>query len=367
MAAPDPATARAAVYEGPGRLIVRDFPLPELGPGDMLVAVELAGVDGSEVHMFRGEIAAIDAIAPVVFGDEILGRVQAIGAQAAARRGLKPGDRVVVEARWPCADCRPCREGNYYLCDHRWEKGGYGWMRADAPPHLWGGYATHVFVPADALVYPVDADLPAETALVACSVLANSIYWTRTAGIGLGDPVAVIGPGPQGIGAALVAQLRGADVVLAGLPRDAARLALARDLGVTRTVVLDGGDGAAQLRVALGQDPAVVIETAGAQPAKDLALAAVRTGGRVVNCSVPPGPLSVDFTAVLLKQVTMQSPLAHPHTVPEALRLGQVLRARGQDVGRMVSHVFALDQAEEAVRTAGYETPESPVKVAIRP
>ena len=63
----------------------------------------------------------------------------------------------------------------------------------------------------------------------------------------------------------------------------------------------------------------------------------------------------------------MLSPLAHPHTVPEALQLGAALRARGQDVGRMVTHVLPLAEAEHAVRIAGYETAESPVKVALRP
>lgn len=365
-------TARAAVFEAPHRLAIREFPLPEIGAGDLLVEVELAGVDGSEVHMLRGEIAAINDLAPVVFGDEIIGRVARIGADAARRRGLREGDRVVVEARWPCNACRPCREGNYYLCDLRWEKGGYGWIRCDSPPHLWGGYATHVFVPEEALVYPVAPDLPDATALIASSVLANSIYWTKHAGAGLGDPLVVIGPGPQGIGVAVLARLRGAEVAIAGLPRDRNRLELASRLSGARVVVLEPDapvrEQAAQIRAALAhQDPAIVFETAGVQAAKDLACVLVRTGGLLAHCSVPPGPIQVDFTALLLKQISTVSPLGHPHTVPEALRLGEALRADGRDLGEMVTHVFPLDEAERAVRTAGYETAEAPVKVAIRP
>jgi threonine dehydrogenase-like Zn-dependent dehydrogenase len=338
----------------------------------MLVSIDVAGVDGSEVHMFRGEIAAINALAPVVFGDEMVGRVAAIGADAASRRGLREGDRVVVEARWPCNACRPCRKGNYYLCDRRWEKGGYGWIRCDSPPHLWGGYATHVFVPEEALVYRVDDDLPDDTALVAGSVLANSIYWTEAAGVGLGSRVAVIGPGPQGIGAAILASMRGAEVVIAGLPGDDRRLELAERLSGARTVTLEEGAPAKahgdQLRAALGGlDADIVIEAAGAQGAKDLAVEAVTTGGTIANCSVPAASLAVDFTALLLKQVMTASPLGHPHTVPAALRLGAVLREAGRDPADMVTHAFALDDAERAVRTAGYETEQKPIKTVIRP
>lgn len=364
--------ARAAVFEAPRRLVLREYPLPAIGPGEMLVEVDLAGVDGSEVHMLRGEIPAINDLAPVVFGDEIVGTVSAIGAEAGRRRGLREGDRVVVEARWPCNACRPCREGNYYLCDNRWEKGGYGWIRCDEPPHLWGGYATHVFVPADALVYGVPDGMPDETALVSGSVLANSIYWTSQAGIGLGDRVAVIGPGPQGIGAAIVAGLRGAEVVVAGMASDRHRLDLVGRLCAASAIVLPDGASAgeqmAMVRDAFaGHDADIVIEAAGAQAAKDLAIAVVRPGGTVVNSSVPSSPLRVDFTALLLKQVTMLSPLGHPHTVGAALDLGLRLRRESRDPGAMVTHTLPLDEALLAVRIAGYETTERPVKTAIRP
>jgi alcohol dehydrogenase len=232
-------SARAAVYEN-GRIAMREFPLPDVGVDDMLVEVLLAGVDGSEIHMLRGELAAIEARAPLIFGDEMVGRVSAIGDVAAKRRGLAVGDVVAVEAHWPCNACRYCQRGQYYACVKGIAGNTYGWIEAARPPALWGAYATHVYVPAPALVYRVPAGASLENALVSSSVLANALAWTAAAGVAMGKAVAIIGPGPQGIMAAMVAKLRGAEVVLAGLPRDTERLQFARDFSGAEVVELMG-------------------------------------------------------------------------------------------------------------------------------
>jgi alcohol dehydrogenase len=367
------ATATALVYEGPENVGLRDFPLPEVGPDDMLVAVRLAGVDGSEVHMLRGEMARINELAPVIFGDEIVGEVAALGSRAAARRGLSVGDLVVVEARWPCNDCRACIAGNYYLCESegQGEGGtGYGWISCAEPPHLWGGYASHVFVPGEALVYRVPEGMSLEAALVCGSVLANSARWTKLARVEMGSAVVVLGPGPQGLGCALASMLRGADVFVAGLERDSERLAMAASFGVAGTLVLPDGHeaSAAAIGELTGGAPVdVVIEAAGAQASKDLAVEIVAPMGMFANVSVSyPARAAVDWFQMLLKEVTVVTPLAHPHAVGESLRMGSKLLGRGIDPGRFVSHVFPLADAERALRTAAYEFDERPIKVAIR-
>jgi alcohol dehydrogenase len=342
----------------------------------MLVEVSLAGVDGSDIHMLRGELNRINRLAPVILGDEIVGGVVAIGERAAARRGLAVGDRVIVEARWPCDGCRACLEGQYYLCerDGQGEGGyGYGWISCAEPPHLWGGYATHVFVPSAALVHPIPAALDERAALVCASVLANSHRWTRKAGIRPADTVVVLGPGPQGIGCAIAARLRGAEVALVGLERDAARLDVAADLGVARALALPKGSAAAESAAAVarlvGDEPIdVVIDATGAGPAKELALDLVRPLGTIVNAGVPaPARAPIDWLRVLLKEVTIVSPLSHPHSVEPALRIGSELLERGLDPGRLISHVFPLAEAERALRAAAYELDERPTKVAISP
>jgi threonine dehydrogenase-like Zn-dependent dehydrogenase len=297
----------------------------------------------------------------------------AIGPPPAPRRGLAVGDLVVVEARWPCNDCRACLDGNYYLCESegQGEGGtGYGWISCSEPPHLWGGYASHVFVPREALVHPVPDGLSLEAALVCGSVLANSYRWTKLAGVELGKTVVVLGPGPQGLGCALVSALRGADVVVAGLERDSERLKLAAEFGVDAVVTLpeDHASSVDAIRAATGGRPVdVVIEAAGAAATKDLAVDVVAPMGTFANVSVSyPARAAVDWFQMLLKEVTVVTPLAHPHAVGHSLRMGAKLLRRGIDPGRFVSHVFPLAEAERALRTAAYETDERPIKVAIR-
>lgn len=366
------ATARAVVYESAEVFTIREFPLPEISGGDMLVRVALCGVDGSELQQFRGKAAWIERIRPVIFGDEIVGHVAAIGEEAAKARGLKVGDPVIVESRWPCAGCPCCDGGQYYLCRNNPMGRGYGSISSDEAPHLWGGYATHVYVPAGALTYRVPDGLTLPQALLGCSTLANSVHWTRQVEAGPGRTIAVIGPGPQGLGCALAAAEAGARVALIGLARDEARLTLAGQLCDVETFAIrpdESGDAVAERVGAVMGDIDAVIEVAGAQPAKELALKLVRHTGTIAHVSLAhPGVQPVDWVAMLMKEVRMLNPVSHPHAVEAGLDLAARLLARGVDVGTLVSHVFPLDRATDAIRTASYETPgDAPIKVALDP
>lgn len=365
-------TATAVVYEGPREFSLRELPLPELGDGDLLIAVTLCGVDGSELHMFNGELALFNERAPLIFGDEIVGRVAAIGAGARRRRGLDVGDFVTVEARWPCRQgCRRCERGQYFLCANNTDNRGYGSIRLSEEPSLWGGYATHVFVPEDALVYRVPEGLPERTALFACSVLANGLRWSRVSGTGPGQNVVVVGPGPQGLACVLAAARSGATVVSVGLERDAERLTAAKRLGAEHTVAIapadDRAGAAARVRDAVG-DVDVVIETAGSGAAKKLALDVVSPLGTVTNVAVAsPIEQPIDYQAILMKELRILNPMSHPHTVMDSFAFARELLADGLDVGDLVTHAFALREAAQAIEVAANRTAESPIKVVLDP
>lgn len=366
-----PNTARAVVYEAPERFAVRELPVPELESGDLIVEVLLAGVDGSDVHMFRGEIGWLNERAPVVFGDEMVGRVAAIGEETKNVRGLEVGDLVAVEARWPCNRCRLCRDGQYYLCENNPENEWYGKVNCTKPPYLMGAFASHLYVPAEALVYRIPQGMALPTALFAYSVLANGLRWTQLPGVGLETNVVVVGPGPQGLACVLAAAEAGATVIAVGLERDKERLAVAASLGAAGTVALQPGeetDAAAQAVFSLMRDVDIVIEVAGSVSAKQLAVELVRPTGTIVNVAIAaPQVQPVNWLALLMKEVTVLNPISHPHTVARALGFAEKLLSRGIDVGQLVSHIYGLDDAETAIRTAAYESGELPIKVAIDP
>ena len=366
-------TARAAVYVEPGTMQLQEFGLPPVGPDDLLLEVSICGVDGSELKMFHGDHDWLNERAPVIFGDEIVGRVALIGEEASRSRGLSVGDRIVVESRWPCAGCHPCAAGQYYLCETRGLTNGYGTISAAEPPHLWGGYSTHVFVPGASLVYKVPESLSDRAALIACSPLANGIRWVQAGKPSPGSHVAVIGPGPQGLSCAMAAVAGGMRVTLLGLEADRERLDLARSFGAE--VQVTGTDSsresldAAVREITARTGPVdVVVETSGSAAGKQMAMALVRTLGTIVSVAAGnPGTQPFDWRELMWREITVVGQLSHPHTVEQGFTLAQRLLAEGLDLGDWVTHEFPLEDTAEAIRTAAYQTPERPIKVVLNP
>lgn len=366
-----PEKSKVVLYTAPNTFEIAELDLPEIGPGDLLVKTEIAGVDGSEVHMFRGEFDWLNERTPVIFGDEVIGHVVAIGEEAAIKRGLAVGDRVCIESRWPCAEgCYSCDLGQYYLCERNTDFVGYGTRSIEIPGTLWGGYSEYVFAPIDALVYRVPEELSAEAAVLACGPLANGVSWTSAGSVKEGEHVLVIGPGPQGLSCALAAAQKGAQVTITGIESDSERLALAEklNLGIKVHTQKSGEtlDQTIDAIRALNGPVDVVIEAAGLTVAKKLALKIVRALGRVVNVSVAkPLEQEVNFQELMYRQITLYSPLSHPNYVEESFQNALKLKEAGIDISDWVTHTFSIDNAEQALRTAGYETEERPIKVAL--
>ncbi|MGO4689675.1 zinc-binding dehydrogenase [Glaciibacter sp. 2TAF33] len=353
---------------------LENFPIPVIGPDDLLLEVILCGVDGSELAMYRGAFDYVNERVPVIFGDEIVGRVAQIGAAAADRRNLTVGDKVVVEARWPCTEgCHACDHGQYYLCERRGLKNGYGTLSAKEPPYLWGGYSTHTFVPPEAVVYPVPADFSDRTALVASSPFANGIRWADATDVPDGGHIAVIGPGPQGLSCALAAIATGRRATLIGLEADAQRLELAAGFGATTFVTTRDSSPDAILEtaaaiVAQHGDVDGVIEVSGSPAGKALAMNLVRVLGTVVSSASPnPSTQPFDWRLLMWKEITLKGRLSHPNTVEKAFEKARGLREQGLDVGDWITHVFPLEDVTNAIRTAAYQTEERPIKVALDP
>jgi threonine dehydrogenase-like Zn-dependent dehydrogenase len=369
-----PEYAHAAVYRGPESMTLEDFPLPAIGEDDLLLEVDLCGVDGSELAMYRGAFEYLNDRVPVIFGDEIIGRVAEIGAAAAKRRGLSMGDRVVVEARWPCTEgCHACSGGQYYLCERRGLKNGYGTLSAKEPPHLWGGYSTHTFVPPEAVVYPVPEDLSDRTALIASSPFANGIRWSDATDVEAGGHIAVIGPGPQGLSCAMAALATGRRVTLIGLEADTERLSLAERFGAATFIT--GRDGSPEAIaksaadfVSRHGDVDGVVEVSGSPAGKALAMHLVRVLGTVVSSASPnPSTQPFDWRLLMWKEITLKGRLSHPNTVEKAFEKARELHANGIDLGDWITHVFPLDQVAAAIETAAYRTEERPIKVVLDP
>lgn len=348
----------------PGELAIREFPLPELGPEDGLLRPELAGICGTDCKIFSG---SIPAPLPLILGHEIVGVVVAAGRGMAERLQIGAGDRVVVETSVPCWSCRECWSGEYRFCARR-RAYGINTPTSD-PPGIWGALAERMYLAPGSIVHRVPDGMSATRALVA-TLLANGVEWlARLGGLRAGDTVAIQGCGPQGLAAVAIArQVAARRVVVTGLMRDAARLALARRLGADLVLQADVQDvREAVLDLTGGRGADVVLDVTGAPDSPALSTRLVRTRGTVVLAGLTGGRGSeLMLDDVVNRQVRLQGAFVKGDA---AFRSALVIAdALGPDhpVDEIVSHVFPLDHTLAALNAACRDRAPDFVKAAVR-
>jgi threonine dehydrogenase-like Zn-dependent dehydrogenase len=155
---------RAAVQTGPRQIEIREFRRPVIGPDDGgLLRIEACGICGSEVEHYKGNLGRQSL--PMVPGHEPLGIIEEVSEQAAARWGVKPGDRVAVEILIPCRSCDLCLAGRYMSCRNR--IGSHG---GSNPPErglgLYGGFSEYIHLHPNSILHKVRGDIPAEIAVM---------------------------------------------------------------------------------------------------------------------------------------------------------------------------------------------------------
>jgi len=358
-------TSRAVVLEGPARITISSFPLPEIGPDDGLLRVEMAGLCGTDVKCWAGKLSTPY---PIILGHEIVGRIEEIGERASARYGVKRGDSVIVEGH-ACWSCGWCRKGEYRFCaDKRWY--GLG-VPITEPPALWGALAEYMYIAPGSIIHRVPDGMSPEVA-TAAALLANGIEWLERKGTASsGDRIVIQGAGPQGLAATLVARQIGArQVIVTGLARDAARLELARDLGADHTVVADEVDVVqAVTDLTDGELADVVLDVSGSPRAVQASVEVVRPLGTLVL-----GGLTGDETVTPLKldrivwnEIRVQGVfIKGEHAFARAIELSSRVADR-YPIDRIVSHRYSLDEAEDALRAAAGAGPADFVKGAVVP
>ncbi len=278
----DSATALAVVQEGPRRLRNERFPLPEIGGDDALLRVEACGICGSDYELYAG---ALPAPFPIIPGHEPVGVIEEIGEATARRWGVKRGDRVAVEALLPCGHCPSCIGGRYSLCRGRGAlPTGYGLISTKTPPSLWGGYSQYLYLDPHSLVHSLSPDVPAELAVLFNPLGAGFRWAVDLPATGVGDTVAILGPGQRGLASVIASREAGAGcIIVTGLAADERKLALARRFGAHHTINVEAEDARSRLReITDGGADVVVDVTSYSLEAVTLAVDVARRGGTIV-------------------------------------------------------------------------------------
>jgi threonine dehydrogenase-like Zn-dependent dehydrogenase len=250
------------------------------GPGEVVVDVARAGVCGTDMEFFTGEMAYLhtgEAAYPMRIGHEWCGTVSAVG------DGVDPawiGRRVTGDTMLGCGHCARCLSGRQHLCADRYEIGvRNGWP---------GALASQLPVPVSALLPLPFLD---DTLGAMVEPGGNALRAVLAADLSPGSRVLITGPGTIGLLAAQFAVAQGAEVHLLGL-----HLAFAKSLGFSNAWT------AADLP-ALPFD--AVIDTSNSATLPALAIDRVEPGGRVVFIGIAGEPSLVDTRRIALKDLTV--------------------------------------------------------------
>lgn len=294
---------KALVYEAPRTLRLRDIPVPEPGPGEVVVRVAYSGICGSELSGYLGQNELRRP--PLIFGHEFSGWIEEVGEGVEGR--FSPGQPVTVNPLIGCQECRLCLTGRPHLCPRR------RLLSASLP----GSNAEFVAVPASA-VYPLPPGMPLDRAALteptACAMRA-----VRQADPRPWQTVLVVGMGPLGLLMLQVLRVHGIERLVA-VERNPHRLRYAEEMGVL--AIVPSGDVAQQVRERLGEaDVDIAIDAVGATATRRLCLECVSPGGRVVFFGLhePESPLQVN--AIVRREIECVGSFAYaPEDFVTALR-----------------------------------------------
>lgn len=314
----------------PGSVELRELVPPDIGHQDVLLKVEAASICGSDLHQWHGT-HSWKVNYPVTLGHEFCGIIERAGKEV---RKFKEGDRVVSETAAVIDEFSPySRRGMYHLDPNRL---GFGYGVNGAMTH-------YVKVPERCL-HAMPDQLSFEKAALTepCCVAYNAVCMHSH--IRPGDHVLVIGPGPIGLLCALMAKLNGAGhLVVSGLPVDARRLAVARELGADATVDGNVEEYVRSLGDGYGVD--VVIDAAGVSATFRLALQVVRPAGQIVKVGWGPQPLGYNLDPMVQKGVTVQGSFSHNWPIWE--RVIQMIASSQIDLDPVISRVAGLAEWRE--------------------
>jgi threonine 3-dehydrogenase len=313
---------------------VRQVPIPEVGPRDVLVKVKAASICGTDLHIERWDAWAQGRIhPPLVFGHEFCGEIVERGPAVTM---AKQGAFVSVEGHVVDGTCYQCRTGNAHVCAN------VSIVGVDRP----GCFAEYVAVP-ETNVYPMDAGISPEVAAIQ-DPFGNAVHTTLSGDVA-GLTVAVVGSGPIGCCAVAVARAAGASAVFATDVRPF-RLELARRMGAGRVVDSTKEDPVAVVKEATGGEGAdVVLEMSGHPDGVKQAFKMLRRGGRISLLGIPSQAVPIDLAEdVIFKGATVLG--INGRRMWQTWYQGQaLLRAGAIDLGPLITHRLPLAGIHEGM------------------
>jgi threonine dehydrogenase-like Zn-dependent dehydrogenase len=325
---------RALVYTAPEKVELLDEPRPQTTEGEVEIAVQMAGICGSDISGFLGHSALRRP--PLILGHELVG-------------WLPDGRRVVANPLISCGSCTACLSGAQNLCVS-WRLLGLG----QTP----GSFAEFVALPVSQ-IHEIPDSLPSACAVMA-EPLANLVHLYRITCPQSLFRLAIVGAGTMGALALVVGKLSGArDVLLVDVNDE--RLAIARRLGASAAINTGRQEGVAEAQHLAGPGFDLVIDASGSAPARQMAFDLCRPGGTVALLGMGVQRSEVNFVASIRKEHRVVMSFAY--TPVDFERSLDLLIAGTVDISRWTESM-PLEQGQKALERMS-QNPGSALKMLL--
>jgi len=310
------------------------MPVPAIGPGDVLVAVETASVCGTDLHIYHwDEWAQARIKPPYIPGHEFCGTVAAVGELVT---DVKVGDFVSAEMHVACGRCKQCRSGQAHVCQF------VKILGVDAD----GAFADYVKIPASN-IWKLGPEIPRDFGSL-FDPFGNAVH-TVLSGEIAGQTVAVTGCGPIGLFAIAVAKACGAADIFAIEPNETRR-ELAQKMGAKTLLDPANGDVEAQVFEATGGTGVdVLLEMSGHPAAIAQGFRMLRMGGRASLLGIPSRAVEMDLAnGVIFKGATVHG--INGRKMYETWFQAEALLRGGMDISPVITHRLPLAEFDAAMK-----------------
>ncbi len=345
-------TMLAARFSEAGQpLALVDMPIPDLGPGEVLVAVAACGLCGTDLHIVH-EGSIRPARVPITLGHEAAGVVDRVGDGV---EGWQAGDRVAVYPHEPCGTCPSCTGGNEALCPSTRVLG----------LHLDGGFAQYLKIRADCLL-SLPEEIPFDQGAILTDAVSTAYHaLTRRAHLASGETLAVFGCGGVGHHAIKLGKLLGAARIFA-VDLEQGALRRAEEAGADEIIAAAGASPAREIRELTGGEGVdLALECVGKASTVVAAMKSLRRGGRLIVVGVGTDRVELPPLRVFVgAELTVMGSMGFSRRdLEEVLRL----TAQGRlDLSRSVTQRWPLEKINEALQ--GLERRDGdPVRMVVTP
>lgn len=320
---------KAIKLEKPYEIEEVETAMPQPKAGEALIRVKSAGICGSDIGAYRGTNNLVTY--PRIIGHEIAGEVLSIPEN---EKGIKAGDKVIVDPYLYCGHCYPCSIGRTNCCEDLHVLG----------VHVDGGMSEYFCHPADMLVkVPDDMDWKYIPMAEPLTIALHGLHRTQ---LKKGEHIAVIGAGTIGLMAALAALSYGAVPILLDIVPE--RLELAKKLGVSY-VINSAKDSVEELilKYTGGRKAEVVMEASGANAAILMTLDLVSNAGRIALTGWPKNPTMFPTDLITKKEVDIRGSRTSAGEFEEAVSM---IYEKKIPMDQILTKVVSVDEAAQAVR-----------------